>query len=115
MAVAYIRHKAGIFGSSKHTGLGAASVVAPSDAAFAHRNEFQLRGSYCMGISDRCKCGAVIPTPFHNIACVVCGSALQGPDAFPSQSVVVGPALATVPGCGTFDSSKRSPGTTPED
>lgn len=66
---------------------------------------------------DKCRqCGAVyyrapLITPFNSIACVVCGTTLARSDSFPGNSVVVGAALATVPGAGTFDSSVRSPGT----
>jgi hypothetical protein len=70
---------------------------------------------------DKClKCGAVyhrapINTPFLGLACAVCGTPLRYAPTFPSQSVVVGPVLATVPGCGSFDSSQRTPGSDKED
>jgi hypothetical protein len=90
----------------------------PADAAFElHRNERYRAVLITINDSDKCvRCGALyhrapLLTPFYTIACVVCGSALPRSDTFPSQSVVAGPTLATVPGCGTFDSSVRCPGT----
>ena len=65
---------------------------------------------------DKCRqCGAVyyrapLVTPFNSIACVVCGSTLARTDGFPGNSVVVGAALAAVPGAGTFESPVRSRG-----
>jgi hypothetical protein len=40
---------------------------------------------------------------------------LKSSDTFPGHSMVVGPSLAAVPGCGVFDSSVGSPGTDREE